>query len=252
MQLYGLIGYPLSHSFSQAWFRKKFRNEGLPGHDYMNFPLKDISEINDIIKKYHNLLGFNVTIPYKEQIIRYLDDIDVAAAEIGAVNTVKITRKDAKKAFLKGYNTDVYGFEQSLKPFLSKKHKHALILGTGGASKAVVYVLKKLKIDYRFVSRNPSFDISVKYKELDNNFIKKHTLIINTTPLGMFPGIKSLPDIPYQYINRNHLMFDLVYNPLKTKFLEKGEINGATIINGYKMLELQAEKSWEIFNGKNL
>ena len=251
MKLYGLIGYPLSHSFSQAYFRKKFKNEGYLNCDYLNFPIKDISEITDIIEEYPKLKGFNVTIPYKEHIIRFLDDIDPVADEIAAVNTVKIVREDNKKTLLKGYNTDVYGFGQSLRPLLLKKHKHALILGTGGASKAVAFVLKSLDIDYKFVSRNPQSGLSVHYREFDKTLILKHTLIINTTPIGMFPDIELFPDIPFEYINKSHLLYDLIYNPLKTKFLEKGEIHGARINNGYKMLELQAEKAWDIFNQKN-
>ena len=247
MKLYGLIGYPLSHSFSQAYFRKKFKNEGLIDHDYLNFPIQDIAEIRGVIKEYPELLGFNVTIPYKQQIISYLDEIDIVAQEVEAVNTVKIIRKDNKKTFLKGYNTDIYGFEQSLKPFLSKIHKHALILGTGGAAKAVAYVLKHLDIDYSFVSRKPKCGLCIDYKELKNISIKKNSLIINTTPLGMFPDIEAFPDIPYREIDNGHVLFDLIYNPLRTMFLEKGEINGAIAINGYRMLELQAEKAWGIF-----
>ncbi|MEN8121398.1 MAG: shikimate dehydrogenase [Bacteroidota bacterium] len=251
MKLYGLIGYPLSHSFSQAYFRKKFKNEGFSNCDYLNFSIKDISEISDIINEYPELEGFNVTIPYKELIIKYLDNVDAEADEISAVNTVKIIREEGEKVFLKGYNTDIYGFEQSLKPLLSKRHKHALILGTGGASKAVAFVLKKLDIDYLFVSRKEQSNLSVNYRELDKTSIIKHTLIINTTPLGMFPHIEHYPDIPFQFINKNHLLFDLIYNPLKTRFLEKGEMNDAMVTNGYRMLELQAEKAWEIFNREN-
>ena len=251
MKLYGLIGYPLSHSFSQAYFRKKFKNKDSSNYDYLNFPLKDISEIYDIINEYPELKGFNVTIPYKEKILKYLDDIDSVADDIAAVNTVKIIREEGKKVLLKGYNTDVYGFEQSLKPLLSKRHKHALILGTGGASKAVAFVLRNLGIDYLFVSRKPQSDLSVNYQELDKTSILKHTLIINTTPLGMFPDNELFPNIPFQYINKNHFLFDLIYNPLETRFLEKGLAHGAIVKNGYRMLELQAEKSWEIFNQKD-
>ncbi|OQY04305.1 MAG: shikimate dehydrogenase [Bacteroidetes bacterium 4572_117] len=252
MTLYGLIGYPLSHSFSQSYFRNKFKNEGYLKHDYLNFSIRSIAEVREIVDKHPKLEGFNVTIPYKELIIKYLDDIDDAAREIAAVNTVKIIRRENKKAYLKGYNTDIYGFEKSLKPFLTTSlHKQALILGNGGASKAVAYVLKKRNIDYKLVSREPISNLSISYNQIDKTIVNSHTLIINTTPLGMFPHINHFPKIPYQYINTNHILFDLVYNPPKTKFLELGEVKGATIINGHKMLIYQAEKAWEIFNYPN-
>ena len=251
MKLYGLIGYPLSHSFSQTYFRNKFKNESYSNCDYLNFSIKDIAEINDIIEKYPELKGFNVTIPYKEHIIKFLDSTDAVADEIAAVNTVKIIRRNNKTTLIKGYNTDAYGFGQSIKPLLLKRHKHALILGSGGASKAVAYVLKSLDIDYKFVSRNPESDLSVHYRALDKTLILEHTLIINTTPVGMFPDVERFPDIPYEFINKSHLLYDLIYNPLKTRFLEKGEIYGAIIKNGYEMLELQAEKAWDIFNQKD-
>jgi shikimate dehydrogenase len=184
----------------------------------------------------------NVTIPYKEQVLDFLDEIDDDAAEIGAVNTIKITHNK-----LKGFNTDIYGFEESLKPFLQKHHTKALVLGTGGASKAVIFVLKKLAIDYLIVSRNPVND-QISYQNITKKILKSHTIIVNCTPIGTFPKIDLCPDIPYQYITNNHLLFDLIYNPSKTKFLSKGEAKGAIISNGLKMLELQAEKSWKIWN----
>ncbi len=248
MKLFGLIGYPLSHSFSQAYFRDKFKNLGLTDYDYLNFPIKEIGEIKNIIKKHPLLLGFNVTIPYKEAIINYLDDMDNDAKQISAVNTVKILRQGNKNFKLIGYNTDIYGFKTSLKPFLLNSHKNALILGTGGASKAVAFALKNLGIKYKWVSRNSATNNNLNYKDLNEAIVKKHTLIINTTPLGMFPNTETFPDIPYHFINSNHLLFDLVYNPEKTPFLEKGGKNGSTIVNGYRMLELQAEKAWEIFS----
>jgi len=246
MHLYGLIGYPLSHSFSQNYFREKFKNEGIANHDYLNFPIKDISEITEVVTNNPNLYGFNVTIPYKEQIIPFLDELSPAAKEIAAVNTVKITRK-GDTITLKGYNTDTYGFEQSLKPFLKKTHKNALILGTGGASKAVAYVLGQLNIDYLFVSRKPKSKQQINYLDLEEKTIEKHTLIINTSPLGMFPKIDFFFFFPYAFLNENHLLFDLIYNPEKTKFMQNGENQNAKTANGYNMLTLQAEKAWEIF-----
>jgi shikimate dehydrogenase len=246
MHLYGLIGYPLSHSFSQNYFRKKFKDEGIINHDYLNFPIKDISEITDVLANNPNLHGFNVTIPYKEQIIPFLDELSPAAEKIAAVNTVKVI-KNGSTTILKGYNTDTYGFEQSLKPFLVKTHKNALILGTGGASKAVAYVLRQLNINYLFVSRKAKSKQQISYLDLERTIIEKHTLIINTSPLGMFPKIDFCPDIPYRFLNENHLLFDLIYNPEKTKFMKNGESRNAKTANGYNMLALQAEKAWEIF-----
>ncbi len=250
MKLFGLIGYPLSHSFSQTYFREKFKHLKLLNYDYLNFPIEDISEIKNIIYKHPSLLGFNVTIPYKETILDYLDSIDEAARQIAAVNTVKVIRQNNKEIKLIGYNTDTYGFEESLKPFLLNSHKHALILGTGGASKAVAFVLKKRNIDYKLVSRKPNNKEVINYRELNKALIKKHTLIINTTPLGMYPHIENCPDIPYHFIETNHLLFDLVYNPEKTLFLKKGEKYGALTSNGYRMLEHQAEKAWGIFKSR--
>ena len=248
MQTYGLIGYPLSHSFSQTYFRNKFKKEGIENHDYLNFPIENILELPKLVNERPDLQGFNVTIPYKEQIIPFLDDIDPEAKKIAAVNTVSIYRK-GNTISLKGYNTDVYGFEQSLRPFLLKTNKHALILGTGGASNAVAYVLAKLNISYLFVSRKPKTNLQITYTDINKAILEKYTLIINTSPLGMFPKVDTCPDIPYQYLNKNHLLFDLVYNPAKTKFMINGEKQNATVANGYKMLELQAEKAWQIFKG---
>ena len=251
-KLIGLIGYPLSHSFSQTYFRKKFRKDKqLSNFDYLNFPVKKIEDIHKVIKENPELIGFNVTIPYKEQILKYLDKIDDTAKKIAAVNTVKIHRID-NKIILEGYNTDVYGFEKSLLPFLKPHHKKALILGTGGASKAVAYVLKKLNIDFLFVSRNPADNNkTINYNALNKQLLQEHPLIVNTTPLGMYPDVDFAPEIPYDYINKNFLLFDLIYNPEKTKFLKFGEQNGSNIVNGYKMLVFQAEKAWEIFSLNN-
>ncbi len=246
MNIYGLIGYPLSHSFSENYFNKKFNIEKIKDSKYINFPIENISEFKDLVKHNKNLYGLNVTIPYKESIINYLDKLDDSAKEIGAVNTIKIERL-GNSVLLTGYNTDFYGFYESLIPYINKQiHTHALILGTGGASKAVAYVLKKLNIKYKFVSRSKS-SAYITYSELNEYILQKYKLIVNTTPLGMFPSINSFPDINYSFLSNNHIAYDLVYNPDKTLFLEKAENQKAVIINGLKMLHLQAEKAWQIF-----
>lgn len=240
MKLFGLIGYPLSHSFSKRYFTQKFESEKIDAQ-YENYPLKAIEEFPALIKNY-NLSGINVTIPYKQDVIPYLDSMSEEAKKIGAVNTIQI--RDGK---LKGNNTDCYGFEQSLLPFLKPSHKHALVLGTGGASKAVVFVLDKLGIEWKYVSRT-KFSNVLTYKEINAEIVKSHPLIINTTPLGMYPNVEECPEIDYDAIGENHLLYDLVYNPEETLFLQKGKSKGATIKNGLEMLHLQAEKAWEIWN----
>jgi len=243
-KLYGLLGKNISYSFSKKYFTYKF-NEANLDCTYKNFDLNSINELPEILDANIDYLkGFNVTTPYKETIFNYLDEVNQVAKEIGAVNCVKII----DKYYLKGYNTDAYGFGNSLKPLLKKQHKKALILGTGGASKAVAFVLKKLGIDFKFVSRNP-VEKQISYINLSKNSIENHTVIINTTPLGTKNNSeKECPNIPYQFINDKHLLFDLIYNPKETVFLKKGKEKGATIKNGLEMLELQAEKSWEIWN----
>lgn len=241
MKQYGLIGYPLSHSFSKGYFAKKFKEELITDAVYDVFPLETISHFLGLCKQYPNLKGLNVTIPYKEQVIAYLDKLDDEAQTIGAVNTIKFF--NGKKI---GYNSDCYGFEMSLRPLLQAHHKSALILGTGGASKAVEYVLKKLQIDFQYVSRTrtPS---SLLYQDvlLANEL---PYLIINTTPLGMYPNVDAAPEIPYSLITDKHLLYDLVYNPDETSFLKNGKFQGAQIKNGLEMLHLQAERSWQIWN----
>ncbi|MGB5363055.1 MAG: shikimate dehydrogenase [Aureibaculum sp.] len=237
---FGLIGKDISYSFSKNYFSSKFKNLGLDNYEYVNYDLKSIDEFKNIKNK--ELKGLNVTIPYKESVIEFLDVINDEAKLIGAVNTIKID----KKGKLTGFNTDVYGFEESLKPLLKKSHKKALVLGTGGASKAVCYVLDKLKIDYLLVSRNPEI-IQVSYNDLNKELLENYTIIINCTPIGTYPKIDEFPKIPYNYITNKHLLYDLIYNPEKTRFLREGEKRGATISNGRKMLELQAEKSWNIW-----
>lgn len=237
---FGLIGKDISYSFSKNYFTLKFKKLGLNDYEYVNFDLKSIDEFKDLISK--ELKGLNVTIPYKESIINFLDEIDDEAKLIGAVNTIKID----KRGRLTGFNTDVYGFEESLKPKLKKSHKKALVLGTGGASKAVCYVLDKLKIDYLLVSRSPE-KTQISYTDLNRSLLEKYTIIINCTPLGTYPKVEEYPKIPYDCITKKHLLYDLIYNPEKTQFLKEGEKRGADISNGLKMLELQAEKSWKIW-----
>jgi shikimate dehydrogenase len=248
MRLYGLIGYPLSHSFSKKYFTEKFNKQGHTNEAYENFPIDAINKLNDVIHKNPDLVGLNVTIPYKEQVIRFLDEVHEEANEISAVNTIRIVRNNGANTRLEGYNTDVFGFRESLKPFLTHGHKKALILGTGGASKAIKYVLKSLDIHFISVSRNPNNKNILGYRNVDRKVLSEYTVIINTTPLGTYPNIHECPDIPYNHITDNHLLYDLVYNPEVTSFLKKGRQQGATTVNGLKMLHLQAEKSYEIWN----
>ncbi|KPK86605.1 MAG: shikimate dehydrogenase [Bacteroides sp. SM23_62_1] len=247
MKLLGLIGYPLTHSFSEGYFANKFSSEKISGYEYRNFPLDDISKFPDLFHEQPGLIGLNVTIPYKEKIIPYLDKLDPTAEKIGAVNTIKIIR-DKGKYHLSGYNTDAHGFHHSISPFLLKTHTHALILGTGGASKAVAYVFNQLGIDYTYVSRTPS-EGQISYRDICLPVISKNLIIVNTSPLGTFPDIDTYPDIPYDLLTPDHILYDLVYNPPETAFLRFGMQKGATCINGQRMLELQAERSWEIWTG---
>ena len=245
MSLYGLIGYPLGHSFSKKYFAEKFEKEGLDD-SYELFPVKSVYEISEIIQKFSNLRGLNVTIPYKQLILKYLDDTTNIPDGLSACNCIKII--DGKTY---GYNTDITGFEQSILPRLKNQRNKAMILGNGGAAEAVKYVLKMNSITYTIVSRSIHDGSSLTYNELDENIISNHTIIVNTTPLGMFPDIDTCPDIPYNGIGKKHLLYDLVYNPEKTLFLQKGEACGADIQNGYEMLRIQAEESWRIWNGKS-
>ncbi|WP_406684422.1 shikimate dehydrogenase [Seonamhaeicola sp. MEBiC1930] len=246
MNKLGLLGKNISYSFSRTYFKAKFEKEQIKDTSYENFDIESISLFPAIIKNTKGLKGMNVTIPYKEDVMPYLDKINKKAAEIGAVNTIKVT----KKGKLVGYNTDCYGFKNSIKPHLKPHHKTALILGTGGASKAIAYSLKELGIAHYYVSRRPSDGVSFTYDSLTETDIKNNTVIINCTPLGTFPNIEECPNIPYNAITSEHILFDLIYNPEETKFSKQGKQNGATTINGLKMLELQAEKSWSIWNLK--
>lgn len=246
MRTFGLIGFPLSHSFSAGYFAKKFEAENIHDCEYKNFELPSIEHLTPTIVNNPYLCGFNVTIPYKEQVIPYLNYLDPEAQEIGAVNTVKVIRKQGKIE-LHGYNTDTFGFRETLKPLLASHHNKALILGTGGAAKAVEFVLKKLGLDVVYVSRNPQ-EGEVSYQELNEVAIKNFPLIINSTPLGMYPKVDICPEIPYQFLTSDNLLYDLIYNPEETLFLKKGKEKGALTQNGLGMLKLQAEKAWEIFN----
>lgn len=239
--LYGLIGYPLAHSFSPAYFKKKFADQNIDAI-YEAFTLEDVSYFPDLLNANPNLKGLNVTIPHKETVIFYLDELDSTASEIGAVNTITL-----KNGIKKGYNTDAAGFEQSLIPLLASQHKHALILGTGGSSKAVAYVLRQLGIAYRFVSRKQQPGC-LTYPELTPEIIAQHKLIVNTTSLGLYPYIDGAPSIPYESLTAHHLLYDVIYNPEETKFLSLGKAQGATIKNGFEMLQLQAEASWGIWS----
>jgi shikimate dehydrogenase len=243
LKQYGLIGYPLTHSFSQKYFREKFEREKIEGCEYFNFPLESMEQFPALLEQHPNLCGLNVTIPYKEKVMTYLHELDSSAKETGAVNCIKI-----EQGRLVGYNTDTYGFEMSIKPFLENKYERALILGTGGASKAVAYVLKKWNIAFHYATRTPSASNHLAYKDLNAGNIQHFPLIINTTPLGTFPNVDECPELPYEALTEKHFLYDLVYNPSETLFLKKGKTQGAHTMNGLKMLELQAEKGWQIWN----
>lgn len=243
---FGLIGYPLTHSFSRRFFTQKFSEEKTNA-EYLNFELSEITQLPLIISANPELIGLNVTIPYKEQVLKYLDFIDDSAAEIKAVNTIKINRTGSQIK-LSGFNTDIPGFQKSIEPLIQKHHKRALVLGTGGASKAVVYALKNLNIETLLISRNPKQEGEISYHDLDREIIENYKIIVNTTPVGTFPKIDECPELPYELLSSDHLLFDLVYNPELTEFLRKGQQQGALIKNGLEMLHLQALASWEIWN----
>jgi len=242
MATYGLIGKNIDYSFSRNFFTEKFKKESL-NHQYVNFDIDNIEEFCNIIEKTQNLKGLNVTIPYKEEILPYLSEIDSEAEKIGAVNTIKIK----KNGNLIGYNTDHYGFAMALQEFFPMANKTALILGSGGASKAIKYVLETLQFEFQTVSRK-SNDESITYEDLSEEIIKDHSLIINCTPLGTHPNVDQCPKIPYHYISKEHVLFDLVYNPRVTEFMKRGFTQGASVTNGLKMLEQQALKAWSIWN----
>lgn len=243
MKVYGIIGYPLGHSFSQKYFTEKFSHLGITNCRYEVFPIESVSSFPGLLKNNPALCGLNVTIPHKQSIIQYLDNTSFLPAGLSACNCIKI-----QDGILTGFNTDILGFEQSLLQELKPYHTKALVLGNGGAAEAVKFVLQKLHIPYTIVSRKLHKDTLLTYENLTESIIKEHPLIINTTPLGTYPRIDECPDIPYQGFTAFHYAFDLVYNPVKTLFLQKAEANGATIKNGYDMLVIQAEESWRIWN----
>lgn len=245
MQKYGLIGYPLGHSFSRNFFNQKFEAESIDAQ-YINFEIPTIKDLKRVLKENHELHGLNVTIPYKEQVIPYLDDLDDDARQIGAVNVIKFEKGRFGKTKLVGYNSDVIGFRESIEPLLNKAHVYALILGTGGASKAVFHGLKQLGIESAFVSRTKK-ENSFTYEELTPEVMEKYTVIVNTTPLGMFPNVNECPHIPYDLLTPAHLLYDLLYNPDETLFMKKGKEQGATVKNGLEMLLLQAFAAWDIW-----
>lgn len=242
MRRFGLIGKTLKHSFSKNYFTQKFREHQIQDCLYESFELSSIEELPSLIASHPDLEGLNVTIPYKEEVLSYLDAKNEVVEAIGACNCIRISQQK-----LIGFNTDVIGFRNSLEPQLKSYHKKALILGTGGAAKAVRYALNQLNIENFMVSRRKEFS-DLGYEDIDEDVLKQYQLIINTTPLGMYPNVNDDPPIPYEYIGSDHFLFDLIYNPEKTRFLQRGEERGAQIANGYEMLIGQAEASWRIWN----
>jgi shikimate dehydrogenase len=245
LRQFGLIGFPLSHSFSQGYFKNKFETEGVVDASYQNYPIPSIDEFEKLWEHDPQLMGLNVTIPYKKEVIPFLQHPSTVVKSIHACNCIRKFNNE-----LYGYNTDVIGFEKSLLPFLKAHHTHALILGTGGAAAAVEWVLQKLKIQYQLVSRKEG-DHVISYNQLNAETIASHTLLINTSPVGMYPNVNEAPELPYEAIGSNHHLFDLIYNPSETLFLAKGKAQGATIQNGLEMLHIQAAESWKIWTAEN-
>lgn len=248
MNRYGLIGFPLSHSFSEKYFASKFLREGITDCAYQNFPIENIGDLPKLINKTKDLKGLNVTIPYKEKVLQFLTEGNRVVKAIGACNCIKVQDNT-----LLGYNTDAIGFEKSLLPLLKPQHSKALILGEGGAAKAVSYVLEKLGIEYLYVvRRETSGNNKVLFTNLTDSLIASHTLIVNSTPIGTYPNVLECPPINYEVLDSDHYLYDLIYNPEKTMFLQKGEAKGATIKNGYEMLVSQAEESWKIWTAQDV
>jgi len=260
MKKYGLIGYPLSHSFSKKYFTEKFEKEDIKDTEYELYPIEHIKDLQDLLDEHPDICGLNVTIPHKISVLKYLDWIEHDARKAGAVNCIRVhSESPVLAAFLgevgvqghdfrlEGFNTDMYGFEMSLRPLLNDTMESALVLGDGGSAKAVKCVLENLGISYTLVTRKKQ-ENSILYSDLKEHHIKNNKLIINTTPLGTSPKVHECAPIPYEYITSEHVLYDLIYNPEKTMFLQKGEEHGAKIKNGYEMLVLQAEKSWEVWN----
>lgn len=245
-KLYGLIGFPLGHSFSRQYFNTKFEAEGINAQ-YRNFELPDIGDLMELIAEYPDLSGLNVTIPYKQAVIPYMDAMNPVAREVGAVNVIKFTRK-GNDVRLTGFNTDVIGFSDSIRPMLDSGHKRGLVLGSGGASRAVVYSLRQLGVEPLVVSREARPGV-ITYADLTPGLMASHTVIVNTTPLGMYPNVDECPDIPYDELTPQHLCYDLLYNPDETLFMKRAAQHGAKTKNGLEMLMLQAFASWDIWNG---
>lgn len=243
MNLYGLIGYPLGHSFSKKYFTQKFEKDQLRDNVFELFPLKEIREFSKLIQTHPSLKGLAVTIPYKQSVIPFLQSVSDEAMQIGAVNCIKVLPGESI-----GYNTDVIGFEKSFLPLLKSHNQKVLILGTGGSSRAVQFVLNKFKIPFLLVSRTPVATNTINYQSVDEELLQEYTVIINTSPVGMTPNEENMPGIPYEFIGSQHLLFDLIYQPAETKFLAEGRIRGAAIKNGWEMLILQAEENWKIWN----
>lgn len=248
MRKFGIIGYPLGHSFSPGYFNEKFSNEGIDAV-YEKFELKTINDVLAVVKYTPELCGLNVTIPYKETVIPYLDNVSPEAREIGAVNVIRVTHSEDGKPYLEGYNSDMLGFMRSIQPMLMASHKKALVLGTGGASKAVLYALHKLGLETVLVSRFQK-DNTIQYEQITPELLQEYTVIVNCTPCGMAPHFDECPNLPYEALTSKHLLFDLIYNPDETLFLKKGRQHGAQTKNGLEMLLLQADGTWEIWNKK--
>jgi shikimate dehydrogenase len=245
MKRYGLIGYPLGHSFSRKYFTDKFASEGIRGCKYELFPIENIDQLPGLLSLYPDLEGLNVTIPYKKEVIRYLNDKSNLPEGLNACNCIRI--KDSK---LTGFNTDITGFRLSILPMLKPHHTHALILGNGGATAAVKHALRELQVQYAVVSRRHSTEADLVYEDINADLMSQYTVIINTTPLGTIPDIQLAPEIPYHLLHPGHLLYDLVYNPRITTFMKKGMERGA-VKNGYDMLVIQAEESWKIWNNSD-
>ncbi len=245
MDKYGLIGYPLKHSFSIGYFNNKFKDESIDA-EYINFEIPSIKDLKGILKNNPNLKGLNVTIPYKEQVIPYLDELSANAKEIGAVNVIKFIRNKGKLKLV-GYNSDIIGFKQSIESMLTEFHRKALILGTGGSSKAVYHGLRQLGLEAEFVSREKKKG-TLTYSDLNEQIMANYTVIVNCTPIGLFPNSDKCPDIPYEFLTPQHLLYDLIYNPDETLFMTKGKEKGAKVKNGLEMLLLQAFVSWEFWH----
>ena len=247
MDKFGLIGFPLGHSFSKNYFNEKFENEGIDAR-YINFEIPSIDNLVEVLSSNPQLRGLNVTIPYKEQVIRYLDSISPEAQAIGAVNVIRVSQK-GNQTFLRGFNSDVIGFTKSIEPLLERYHRKALILGTGGAAKAVDYGLKSLGLETQMVSRSRKTG-AITYDDVKAETIEEYNVLVNCTPLGLYPNVDLCPTLPYNAMNSRTLLYDLLYNPDETLFMRKGREQGATVKNGLEMLLLQAFASWEFWNGK--